>query len=135
MFQNNDRDGLPQSTTIGKQVMINGTFASDGNVVFDGSMEKGNVRIGGTLVVGTTAHIKGTVEVGKLTVNGIIEGNVVVQEDLEIGATGKIKGDIIVHGKLIIVKGGMFNGKCDMGTKNTEQEEGEKEGSEEISDE
>jgi cytoskeletal protein CcmA (bactofilin family) len=135
MFQNNDRDGLPQSTTIGKQVTINGTFASDGNVVFDGSMEKGNVRISGTLVVGTTANIKGTVEVGKLTVNGIIEGNVVVQEDLEIGATGKIKGDIIVHGKLIITKGGIFNGKCDMGSKNTEHEKTKKDGSEEVNDE
>ncbi len=135
MFQNNDRDGLPQSTTIGKQVTINGTFASDGNVVFDGSMEKGNVRIGGTLVVGPTANIKGTVEVGKLTVNGIIEGNVIVQDDLEIGATGKIKGDIMVHGKLIIIKGGIFNGKCDMGSKNTEHEEAEKDGSEEVSDE
>lgn len=134
MFQNNERDGLPQSTTIGKQVTINGTFASDGNVVFDGSMEKGNVRIGGTLVVGPTAHIKGTVEVGKLTVNGIIEGNVVVQDDLEIGATGKIKGDILVHGKLIIVKGGTFNGKCDMG-KNNEVQETQQEASEEVNDE
>lgn len=134
MFQNNDRDGLPQSTTIGKQVTINGTFASDGNVVFDGNMEKGNIRIGGTFVVGPTAHIKGMVEVGKLTVNGVIEGNVVVQEDLEIGATGRIKGDIMVHGKLIIVKGGIFNGKCDMG-KNNEAKDTELEASEEVNDE
>lgn len=136
MFQHNERESLPQSTTIGKQVTINGTFASDGNVVFDGNMEKGNIRIGDTLVVGPTAHIKGTVEVGKLTVNGIIEGNVIVQDDLEIGATGNIHGDIVVHGKLIIVKGGTFNGKCDMSSKDGKTKIGTKlEGTELVSDE
>lgn len=135
MFQNNEREGLPQSTTIGKQVTINGTFASDGNVVFDGNMEKGNIQISGTLVVGPTATIKGTIEVGKLTVNGRIEGNVVVQEDLEIGATGHIHGDLIIRGKLIITKGGTFNGKCDMGEGNNDKTANAPEESEAVNDE
>ena len=115
MFQTFERDAVPQATTIGKQVKISGTLASDGNVIFDGTLEKGTINIAGELTIGTSALIKGEVKVGKLIVNGTIEGNVFVKEDMEIGATGKIHGDISVQGKFIITKGGTFNGKCDMG--------------------
>lgn len=115
MFQTFERDAVPQATTIGKQVKISGTLASDGNVIFDGTLEKGTISIAGELTVGNSALIKGEVKAGKLLVNGTIEGNVFVKEDMEIGATGKIHGDISVQGKFTITKGGMFNGKCDMG--------------------
>lgn len=116
MFQSNDRDTTQNVTTIGQQMKISGTLASDGNVLFDGTLEKGTIRIGGHLTVGGGAYIKGEVEARKLVVNGKIEGNVSVKEDLEIGEAGAISGDITVQGKLIINKGGVFNGKCTMGT-------------------
>ncbi len=116
MFQTFERDAVPQATTIGKQVKISGTLASDGNVIFDGTLEEGTINIAGELTIGTSALIKGEVKAGKLLVNGTIEGNVFVKEDMEIGATGKIHGDISVQGKFTITKGGSFNGKCDMGT-------------------
>lgn len=113
MFQSNEP--VQHVTNIGKQMKISGTLASDGNLVFDGVLEKGTIRIGGSLTVGPEAFIKGEVEAQKLIVNGAIEGNVIIKEDLEIGASGKISGDITVYGKLIITKGGLFNGKCTMG--------------------
>lgn len=117
MFQTLQRDEpIPQATTIGKQVKISGTLASDGNVIFDGTLEKGTINIAGELTIGSSALIKGEVKAGKLIVNGTVEGNVIVKEDMEIGASGKINGDINVHGKFIITKGGTFNGKCDMGS-------------------
>lgn len=115
MFQAKDQDSMSNATTIGKHMKITGTLASDGNVVFDGTLDKGTIRIGGNLVVGVGALIKGEVEAQKLVVNGSIEGAINVKEDLEIGATGKIQGDISVHGKLVIVKGGLFSGRCIMG--------------------
>ncbi|OGC82036.1 MAG: hypothetical protein A2V81_02680 [Candidatus Abawacabacteria bacterium RBG_16_42_10] len=116
MFQTIQRDDpIPQATTIGKQVKISGTLASDGNVIFDGTLEKGTINIAGELTIGNSAMIKGEVQAGKLIVNGLVEGNVIVKEDMEIGATGRINGDISVHGKFTITKGGTFNGKCDMG--------------------
>ncbi len=116
MFQTLQRDDpIPQATTIGKQVRISGTLASDGNVIFDGTLEKGTINIAGELTIGSGSLIKGEVKAGKLIVNGTIEGNVIVKEDMEIGATGRINGDINVHGKFTITKGGTFNGKCDMG--------------------
>ena len=120
MFQSNDRDTTQNVTTIGKQMKISGTLASDGNVLFDGTLEKGTIRIGGHLTVGGGAYIKGEVEAQRLIVNGKIEGNIFVKEDLEIGDAGSISGDITVQGKLIINKGGIFNGKCNMGTNNAE---------------
>lgn len=113
MFQSNEP--VLHATTIGKQMKITGTLASDGNLTFDGILEKGTIRIGGSLTVGPEAFIKGEVEAQKLIVNGAIEGNVMVKEDLEIGASGKISGDITVYGNLIVTKGGVFNGKCTMG--------------------
>lgn len=115
MFQAKDQDTLSNATTIGKHMKITGTLASDGNVVFDGTLDKGTIRIGGSLLVGSGAFIKGEVDAQRLTVNGNIEGNITVKEDLEIGASGKIQGDVVVHGKLVITKGGIFNGKCSMG--------------------
>jgi len=115
MFQAKDQDTMANATTIGKHMKITGTLASDGNVVFDGTLDKGTIRIGGSLLVGTGAFIKGEVEAQRLTVNGNIEGNITVKEDLEIGASGKIQGDVLVYGKLVITKGGIFNGKCAMG--------------------
>jgi len=113
MFQSNEP--VQHATTIGKQMKITGTLASDGNLIFDGVLEKGIIRIGGHLTVGQEAHIKGEVEAQKLVLNGTLEGNVVIKEDLEIGATGRISGDITVHGKLVVTKGGIINGKCVMG--------------------
>lgn len=116
MFQSsNDREPMQNVTTIGKQMKISGNLASDGNVVFDGTLEKGTIKIGGHLTVGNEAYIKGEVESQRLIVNGKIEGNVLVKEDLEIGVSGCINGDIVVQGKLIINKGGILNGKCAMG--------------------
>ncbi|MBI4836764.1 MAG: polymer-forming cytoskeletal protein [Candidatus Abawacabacteria bacterium] len=115
MFQSNERETQQHVTTIGKQMKITGTLASDSNVIFDGTLEKGTIKIGGSLTVGIGALIKGEVDTQKLTVNGTIEGNVSVKEDLEIGTSGKITGDITVRGKLIITKGGILNGRCTMG--------------------
>lgn len=114
--QQNQNNGarVASDTTIGAHVKINGTLSSDGDVQFDGLLEKGEMQIKGCLTVGPTAKVNAQVKAEQLVVHGTIEGNVTTKADVEIGASGRVQGDINAGGNLVIHPGGVFIGKSMM---------------------
>src|SRR5438067_13442892 len=70
----------------------------------------GDLTTEGDLSVGEHGRVKGNVSGRNVVVGGSIQGNVSTSGRLEILATGKVFGDIVV-GSLIIDEGGILRGK------------------------
>jgi cytoskeletal protein CcmA (bactofilin family) len=99
----------------GKDSLFNGKMTSEGIFRLDGKVE-GEIFHSGTLIIGDTAVIKGKVEVNTLTLNGMLQGQVIAKDRLEIHSKGKLYGTISTP-ILIIQDGGIFEGDCRMGSK------------------
>ena len=68
---------------------------------------------GGTLIVGTNGQVDANVSVGVATVNGVINGDVVATEKIQLGRTARVMGNIATP-KLVIEEGAVFEGGCNM---------------------
>ena len=68
---------------------------------------------GGTLIVGTNGQVDANVAVGVATVNGIINGDVVASEKIQLGRTARVMGNISTP-RLVIEEGALFEGGCTM---------------------
>lgn len=68
---------------------------------------------GGTLIVGTQGQVDANVSVGVATVNGVINGDVVATEKIQLGRTARVNGNIATP-RLVIEEGAIFEGGCTM---------------------
>ena len=96
-------------TVLSNQIKLEGRLQSTSNIRFDGEM-LGDLTTEGDLSVGEGGRVKGNVSGRNVVVGGSIQGNVNATGRLEILATGKVFGDIVV-GSLIIDEGGILRGK------------------------
>jgi len=98
------------------------SFIGSGTEFQGGLNVKGTLRVEGQfdgkvnaacVILGETGVIKGEVSAKKIIIGGKVEGNLRVQEIVEIKATGKVLGDIFT--KIIsITEGAKVNGKIEM---------------------
>jgi len=102
-------------TVIGESVRVDGDFVSEGNVLVQGVVN-GSLKTTGNLRIEETAKIKASVEAHNAVVHGKIKGNVIVDENLEIGPSAQIEGDIITK-VLSIEPGALLHGHCSVSTK------------------
>jgi len=103
----------------GKDSVFNGKIISEGIFRLDGKVE-GEILHRGTLILGETAVIKGKLEVHAMTLNGMVEGEVIAKERVEILDKGRLFG-IISTPVIVIQDGGVFEGNCNMGVKSNNQ--------------
>lgn len=68
---------------------------------------------GGTLIVGTNGQVDANVSVGVATVNGVINGDVIATEKIQLGRTARVTGNISTP-RLVIEEGAVFEGGCSM---------------------
>ena len=68
---------------------------------------------GGTLIVGTNGQVDANISVGVATVNGVINGDVVATEKIQLGRTARVMGNISTP-RLVIEEGALFEGGCNM---------------------
>ncbi len=92
----NDKANRAVGTIIDSDTRISGDLQFAGKALLDGYIE-GNVKAEGSdskLTISEHGHIKGSVLVPDLLVNGTIEGDVCVAEHLELGSKARIIGDV-----------------------------------------
>ena len=99
----------------GKDAFLKGIMTSEGIFRLDGKVE-GEINHRGTLIIGETAVIKGKVEATTLILSGILEGEAIAKERMEIHAGGKLFGTIFTP-IFVIQDGGVFEGNCKMGAR------------------
>jgi len=67
----------------------------------------------GTLIVDDTARVDAHIEVAVAVINGIVNGDIVARQKVEIGAGAKIYGNIWTR-SIAIKDGAVFEGVCNM---------------------
>lgn len=100
------------STLIGKGSELAGDFSVQGSARIDGKVN-GNVTVTGTLIVGYTGSISGSVSAKSVVIGGEVLGDVTAPEKAELTATAKVLGDISTS-VIIIDENAIIQGKIDM---------------------
>jgi cytoskeletal protein CcmA (bactofilin family) len=92
-----------------------------GDLEFDDTMRidgkfNGTITSKNELIVGESAHIDGTIHVGRVAISGTVVGKIKADQRVEIHRNGKVYSDIDTPA-LIIEEGAIFQGNCVMGDK------------------
>ena len=97
---------------IGKGVEINGRLSFESTVRIDGTV-KGEVETSGTLIIGDSGCVEGTIRVGTTIITGEVRGIVEASKRVELKSPCKLYGDIKTP-SLMIGEGAIFEGNCTM---------------------
>lgn len=102
-----------EMTVIGADTLIRGEMTFTGSARILGRFE-GKIHSQGRVEIGQTAECKANVEAGTIIVDGVIEGDVIAHERLELRGTSQIRGDLTAA-KLVASEGASFTGQCSVG--------------------
>lgn len=67
----------------------------------------------GTLIIGSTGQVDANIDVAAAMVNGLVNGDIIASEKIELGRTARVVGNIQTP-RLIIEDGGILEGNCSM---------------------
>ena len=99
-------------TVVGPSVVVEGDFASEGNILVKGTVS-GSVKTARLLTVEPGAKIMANVRAGDAIVAGEVRGNVKVDQQLELTASARVLGDVQCQ-VLVIAAGALLQGKVSM---------------------
>lgn len=94
-------------TTLSGETSFHAMLRVDGHLV--GSVSSAS----GTLIVGTNGQVDANVAVSSAMVNGVVNGDIVATERVQLGRTAKVIGNIQTP-RIIIEEGALFEGVCSM---------------------
>ena len=106
--------GQPVTTLLGKGSEFEGKLSFEGTVRVDGKLT-GEIFTDDVLLVGEGAEVNAEVTVGSIVIQGTVRGNITAKRSVEIHSPGRVKGNINTP-SLLIEKGVMFDGNCQMDT-------------------
>ena len=99
-------------TVVGPSVVVEGDFASEGNILVKGTVS-GSVKTARMLTVEPGAKIMANVKAGDAIVAGEVRGNVKIDQQLELTASARVLGDIQCQ-VLVVAAGALMQGKVAM---------------------
>jgi cytoskeletal protein CcmA (bactofilin family) len=108
MFSNN-KEKL--ESFVGRNSHFTGDIVTKGTLRVDGR-HTGNIEAD-WLILGEKSFVKGNIKVSGVVVGGLVEGNVAAKEVVDIKRKGRVKGNIETT-KIIVVDGGIIDGKITM---------------------
>jgi cytoskeletal protein CcmA (bactofilin family) len=101
------------ATVIGPDAQFKGELTFQGGVRVDGSFE-GTINSTGKIFVSKGGKMKAEVKASSLALEGLVEGNVVAEDRVELRASAQLRGDLKAT-KLLVVEGATFIGRCEVG--------------------
>ena len=104
---------IVEATTITGDISSKADFRLDGNLIW-------NFHSEGKIVIGPLGSVKGDIICKSADIEGKFEGKIQVTELLNIKATARINGEVLV-GKLSVEPGADFTATCTMKMMNTSQ--------------
>ncbi|MDC0336449.1 polymer-forming cytoskeletal protein [Pseudodesulfovibrio sp.] len=117
LFGNKKRENSELNAFLGVGTEYRGKLDFVGTVRIDGQFE-GEIATDGDLILGRKASITGTVNVGRLTSCGRIQGDVVVKERAVLEKTSVLNGTLNTP-VLVVEKGAFVEGGIVMTTEKT----------------
>jgi len=113
MSKKNNRSSLHKiNTTLGKETIFSGIMRFTDSLQINGRL-KGEIISTGRLFIEDSAVINANIQVGSIVIAGVVNGNIIATDKLEILTSGKVFGDIRTA-RLRIADGVVFKGKCEM---------------------
>ena len=108
------------SLMIGEGVTITGTIKAENKVTVQGAID-GDVECN-SVTINKSGNFKGNIKTNTMIVEGKAEGELNVNDVLNIKSEGKVNGKIF-YGEIQIEEGGKLSGEINHRDKNNKQEE------------
>ncbi len=108
---NGDSDPLgidPKATVLAREDSLTGKLALKGPGQVLGSFN-GQIECDGDLLIGPEANVEANIKTNRITISGLVRGNVIAANRLKITSTGRLEGDATV-GALVVQEGGVHYG-------------------------
>lgn len=100
------------TTILGKGSSFDGKLTFEGAVRIDGVFS-GEIDTRGTLMIGASAEVKAKIHAANIIIEGLIRGEIVAINSLEIHSSARVYGNLVCP-SLMIQKGAIFEGSCRM---------------------
>ena len=110
-----DTPAHPGGTFVGPNITIEGTLSGSEPVLIEGNV-RGNIKLSGSLHIGTKARVEATVHARNVVVEGKLDGDLSADDRVELVASATVNGNIKAP-KIIVAEGAKFRGSVDMGSK------------------
>jgi cytoskeletal protein CcmA (bactofilin family) len=98
---------------VGSGTQLTGETTFKAMLRVDGHLSGKISSSSGTLIVGATGKIDANVEVAVAVVHGVVNGDIIAAQRLELGRAAKVNGNIQTP-SLVIEQGAVFEGNCKM---------------------
>ncbi|UCD85381.1 MAG: polymer-forming cytoskeletal protein [Deltaproteobacteria bacterium] len=102
------------TTTVGSTIIVRGNLEGDEDLTVQGCVE-GKLSLTKDLFIEPSGVVKADINVQNVYISGILVGNIVATEKVEIAADGRMVGDINSP-RLVIHDGASFRGRIEMGS-------------------
>lgn len=100
--------GEARSTVLARDDAIAGRMQIKGGGQVMGNFS-GQIECDGDLFIGPEAHVEADIKSSRVTIAGLVRGNIVAVNRLKITNTGRLEGDARV-GALVVLEGGVHHG-------------------------
>lgn len=107
---------------VGNGTVLTGETNFQSMLRVDGHLTGSVASDDGTLIIGSTGRVDANIDVSVAIVNGIVNGDIIAAEKLELGRTAKVAGNIQAP-RLTIEDGAVFEGSCSMLKAQEEQQQ------------
>jgi len=98
---------------VGSGTAVTGEATFKAMLRIDGHMSGRITSSTGTLVVGAGGQVDANIEVAVATIQGIVNGDIIAGQRVELGRAAKVNGNIQTP-SLVIEQGAVFEGGCKM---------------------
>lgn len=98
---------------VGHGTTLTGETSFQMMLRIDGHLSGSVSSEGGTLIVGSTGQVDANIAVGVANINGLVNGDIIATERIQLGRTARVVGNIATP-KLLIEEGAIFEGGCNM---------------------
>ena len=103
-------DDISNNTLISSGAFVHGDVKAGGFVRVEGDVD-GNLETTGNVIITDKARVRGNVTARSSVIGGIVQGNVVSPEGVNLLSTAAVLGDIATK-HLQIADGVVFHGHC-----------------------
>src|SRR2546428_12319087 len=94
----------PKATVLAREDSLSGKLALKGTGQVLGNFS-GQIESDGDLLIGPEAHVEADIRGARITLAGLVRGNVIATTRLKITSSGRLEGDATV-GALVVQEGG-----------------------------
>ena len=98
---------------VGSGTIITGEASFKSMLRVDGRFSGRITSTGGALIVGAGGQVDANIEVSVATIHGIVNGDIIASDRIELGRAAKLNGNIQTP-SLMIEQGAVFEGSCKM---------------------